>query len=132
MRRPAKSSTLGLLVLGLLLQGCLVHRVRVESDPPGAVVKLDGKVRGVTPVEFTTVWVPPVTRTVPKAYRLRVTMPGHRPVTTSLRDDVRLWRYIIHPFRVRMILGLEPRSVRRYVMVATHGPAGTWTPEEVP
>lgn len=123
---------LALLLASLWLQGCIVHRVRVESEPPGAVVRLDGRVKGVTPLEFNTVWVPALTRTFPKAYKLRVTLPGYRPVTTSLRADVRLWRYLIHPFRVREMLGLRPRSIRRVVLVARHGPAGTWGPEDVP
>ena len=81
---------------------------------------------------FRSLWVPAVTRSFPKAYRLRVTLPGHRPVTTSLRDDARLWRYALHPLRFRMLLGLEPRSVRRFVLVAVHDAAGPWGPEDVP
>lgn len=128
-------SGMRLLVLLLLAQGCVVHRVRVESDPPGAVVRLDGKVRGVTPIEFNTVWTPPLF----KSYNLGLTLPGYRQVQASgtwsapspLRREVRLWRYLLHPLRWKQILGREPRSKITVVLVPEHGPAGTWTPEDV-
>ncbi|MCB9763966.1 MAG: PEGA domain-containing protein [Alphaproteobacteria bacterium] len=121
----------------VLASGCVVHRVRVESEPPGAVVKLDGKVKGVTPLEFNTVWTPPFS----KKYEVRVTLPGYRPVASvkpswwqasPLRRDVRLWRYALHLLRWRMIVGVAPRTTLNYVLVPEHGPSGTWTPEDVP
>ncbi|MCB9793121.1 MAG: PEGA domain-containing protein [Alphaproteobacteria bacterium] len=125
-----------LLLLALALQGCIVHRVRVESEPPGAVVRVDGKVRGVTPVEFTVPWTPPLT----KKYNVRVSLPGYRSaeamreawyLPSPLRRQVRMWRYLLHPFRWGQILGRTPRTTVRYVLVPEHGPAGTWEPEDV-
>lgn len=123
-------------LLLLMTQACVVHRVRVESQPPGAVVRLDGKVRGVTPLEFNTVWTPPLT----KRYTVGLTLPGYRPVQAEgtwlqpspLRREVRLWRYLLHPFSWMKILGREPRSRYTFVLVQEHGPAGTWGPEDVP
>lgn len=122
-------------LLLLMTQACVVHRVRVESQPPGAVVRLDGKVRGVTPLEFNTVWTPPLT----KRYTVGLTLPGYRPVQAEgtwlqpspLRREVRLWRYLLHPLRVRQWLGVEPRSTYSYVLVPEHGPSGTWTLEDL-
>lgn len=124
-----------LLLLLLLSQACVVHRVRVESEPPGAVVRLDGKVRGVTPVEFNTVWTPPFV----KDYVLGLSLPGYRPVRTEggwnhpspLRREVRFWRYLLHPLSWMKIIGRAPRSKYTFVLVPEHGPAGTWTPEDV-
>lgn len=124
------------VALGGLAPGCLVHRVRVESEPPGAVVRVNGKVRGSTPLEFRVVWTPPLVR----SYPMQLTLPGYRPVVADaegwlrpspLRRDVRLWRYLLHPFRVRQWLGLEARSSFHYVLVPEHGPSGTWNAEEL-
>lgn len=124
------------LLLLALAQGCLVHRVRVESEPPGAVVKVNGRVRGATPVEFKVWWSPPLVRD----YAMQVSLPGYRPVVADregalrpapLRAEVRLWRYLLHPLRVRQWLGVEPRSTYSYVLVPEHGPSGTWTLEEL-
>jgi hypothetical protein len=128
------------LLLALSLGGC-VHKVRVESEPPGATVFFKGKRVGVTPTEFTTVWTPHVSNQA-RRYRLRVVLPDHRPVVTTIGPEVRLWRYLLHPLRAG--IGpcfvppfewaggqcLKPRSSRGFVLVRDHGPAGTWTPED--
>lgn len=117
-------------------QGCLVHKVRVESEPAGARVELDGRFKGTTPTEFRVIYTPPLTRD----YDLTVMLPSYRTVESTgdgllhpspLRREVRLWRYALHPFALRKIVGLEPRSTFRYALVEDHGPAGTWTSEEL-
>ncbi|MCP4809662.1 MAG: PEGA domain-containing protein [Proteobacteria bacterium] len=128
------------LVLASLILGC-AHKVSVTSDPPGAAVFFRGQKRGVTPVEFTTVWTPHVGNGA-RRYRLRVQLPGHRPVVTSIGPDMRVWRYAVQPLRGG-IAGcllppfdwaggacIHPRSSRHMVMVVDHGPAGTWTPDD--
>jgi hypothetical protein len=124
-----------LAALGLA-QGCLVHKVRVESEPAGARVELDGRFKGTTPTEFRVFYTPPLTRD----YDLAVMLPSYRTVESTgdgllhpspLRREVRLWRYVLHPFAFRKMLGLEPRSTFRYALVEDHGPAGTWTSEEI-
>lgn len=124
-----------LWVFLLLAQGC-VHKVHVDSEPPGAQVKVNGVVRGATPVDFKVVWSPPFVR----AYKMQLSLPGYRTVTSDaagwlrpspLRREVRLWRYLLHPFQLRKWLGIVPRSSFNYVMVPEHGPAGTWDAEDL-
>lgn len=113
-------------LVGLLGAGCM-HRVRVESSPPGAVVRLNGERIGVTPMEFKTRWNPA------GRYRLLVKLPGYRPVKVRFRDDVRLWRYPLRLFfKPRRVVQRTPHSHFRVVMVPDHGPAGTWTPADMP
>lgn len=117
------------VTLGLLLLGGCKHRVLVESDPPGATVRLDKKRAGITPVEFKVGWVPMFF----KQYNLRLQLPGYRTVESSLRDDVRLgapvWRAVWHPGEA---LDRTPLHQYRFILISDHGPAGTWTPDEVP
>jgi hypothetical protein len=42
----------GLLLLACSAQGCIHRRVTVRSDPPGALVLLEGEEIGYTPVSF--------------------------------------------------------------------------------
>ena len=45
------------MVLGL--SGCLsAHKVRIESNPPGAIVSIRGEELGPTPIEITTLYFP--------------------------------------------------------------------------
>ena len=130
------------LLLMMGLSGCL-HKVRVESDPPGAAVVYAGKRKGVTPVEFMAVSVPVVRKDL-KRHRLRVTLPGHRTVTADLSPHLRLRKHLRHPFRGRPLLCLlppyndlrggvclAPRTAMTVVLVKEHGPSGTWAPEDV-
>ena len=108
--------------------GCK-HRVLVESDPPGATVRLDKAREGITPVEFRVGWVPLFF----KRYDKKVKLPGYRTVETSIRDDVRLgapiWRATWHPGEA---LDRDPLHHYEFILIPDHGPAGTWTPDEVP
>ncbi|MDP1797613.1 MAG: PEGA domain-containing protein [Planctomycetaceae bacterium] len=46
---------MGVALLALMLSGCVSRRMMVQSDPPGALVLLEGKEIGTTPVsvDFT-------------------------------------------------------------------------------
>lgn len=87
-----------------------------------------GEVVGATPVEVV-VWSVPFAR--PKA---RLSMPGYRPVQVGLRRDrkplARLWDLLT--FRWRRAFALVPAAHHEVLLVQDHGPAGTWTPEDVP
>ena len=50
--------------------------LRVESRPPGAAVRVDDVVMGVTPVDITDV--------APGARRVRIELPGYRPWITEV------------------------------------------------
>jgi hypothetical protein len=128
----------------LPMLACLaVHKVRVDSEPPGATVKLGNRVMGSTPIVFR-VRAAPHLRPEPRRHRLTVQLPGYRPVTVNIGREVRWWRPLVRPLRYAPWTCLVPpfawadgaclpvRTERQFVMVKVHGPAGTWTPEEVP
>lgn len=132
------------LLLALLLNGCVVHKVRVESTPPGATVVYAGKRKGVTPVEFMTVSSPHV-RSGRRRHRLKVSLPGYRPMVTDLGPHTGLWHHLFRPFAGRPLACLvppygdikdgrclSPRTSLTFVLIEEHGPAGTWGPEDVP
>jgi len=54
-RRPANRAGWVLILLCLAVSGCMHRRLTIRSDPPGALVLLDGKEIGYTPasVDFT-------------------------------------------------------------------------------
>ncbi|MBK7759061.1 MAG: PEGA domain-containing protein [Deltaproteobacteria bacterium] len=78
MVRPNGGFLWTLAALGLA-QGCLVHRVRVESEPAGARVELDGRFKGTTPTEFRVFYTPPLTRD----YDIAVMLPNYRTVEST-------------------------------------------------
>lgn len=85
----------------LLLVACL-HPVAVTSHPSGAVVSFGGQIVGQAPV------------TVPVPLRggeVMVEVAGYRPY-------------------VRRLTWWTPRRLE-IRLVAEHGPAGTWQPEDV-
>ncbi len=131
------------MLLALLLNACLMHKVRVESDPPGALVVYAGKRKGVTPVEFMTVASPHIRSGRPR-HRLKVSLPGHRGVVTDLGSHLTLREHLFHPFRGRPLrclvppwddlrggACLSPRTRLTLVLVKKHGPSGTWNSEDV-
>jgi hypothetical protein len=116
------------LTAGVAPSGCK-HRVLVESDPPGASVRLDRSRKGITPVEFKVGWVPIFF----KRYNVRVKLPGYRTVQTTIRDDMHAWsptwRAIRYPGEA---LDRVPLHTYQFLLIPDHGPTGTWRPDEVP
>jgi hypothetical protein len=121
MRPPALALC---LAFGL---GC-AHRVAVNSDPMGAQVRRGDELIGATPTELL-IWSVPFSRP-----SLRLTMPGYRPVELQLRKDkkpvLRAWE--LATFRYRRAFALVPNAHHQVLLVPAHGPAGTWTSEDVP
>lgn len=107
--------------------GC-AHRVAVSSDPMGAQVRRGEKTLGSTPTEIV-VWSVPFSRP-----ELRLTMPGYRPMVVELHKDKkpvrRTWEFFT--FRYKRAFAQVPNSQHQVIMVPVHGPAGTWTSEDVP
>ncbi len=116
-----------LAVFVMALSGC-AHRVAISSDPMGAQVHRGRKTVGATPTEVIVVSVP---FSRPK---VRLTMPGYRPMVVQLHKDKkplhRLWDLLT--FRFRRALALVPTSSHEVILIEVHGPAGTWTPDDVP
>ena len=111
--------------LCLLHMGCAV-RVRLESNPVGAVVSLNGDPVGVTPLEFDV----PFSPIFMKRGEVRLALPQHRPMELDLRGQGRLYyrglNALFHPLRA---LGLRPPPVTRVLLIESHGPVGTWSAE---
>ncbi len=63
----------------------MVKNVRVTSEPPGALVRLDGVTRGLTPAVLH-----PSTRA---NHVVRVEMPGFEPAEIPLRRGISAWEW---------------------------------------
>jgi hypothetical protein len=88
----------------LLALAACVHTVAVTSDPTPAELTLPDGTLVVTPAEIEVPWTPF------RPWTVIARAPGRRPLTLDVkrRDD-----------ELRLLL------------VREHGPAGTWTEEEV-
>ena len=71
-----------LSLLVLLLPGCL-QTTRINSDPPGAHVSVNGAPFGKTPLYYRT------RAGVPKTYFLEIVKPGYKPVETKVESNYR-------------------------------------------
>lgn len=66
--------------LTLLCVGCVERTVRIETDPPGAIVVLnDEEVPGVSPVKTSFTWY--------GTYDVIIRKPGYETLHTTLRLD---------------------------------------------
>ncbi|MCA9082635.1 MAG: PEGA domain-containing protein [Planctomycetaceae bacterium] len=52
----SRSSLLPVLLLASTLTGCVHRRVTINSNPPGALVRVDGKDVGYTPASLDFTW----------------------------------------------------------------------------
>ncbi|SFJ10915.1 PEGA domain-containing protein [Planctomicrobium piriforme] len=107
-----------LLVLCLVLSGltgCVSRRMTVRSDPPGALVEVDGKRIGVTPVsmDFTYYGTREFTLSYPGYETLTVQQPVRRPFYQYIPIDFFSNHFL--PFRVTdrhdFSYTLQPRVV---------------------
>jgi hypothetical protein len=107
--------------------GC-AHRVLVGSDPMGAQVRRGDETIGATPTEIV-IWSIPFSRP-----ELWLTMPGYRPMVVQLHKDKkparRFWEFVT--FRYKRAFAQVPSAHHQVILVPVHGPAGTWTSEDVP
>ncbi len=116
-----------LALLALLLLGACAHRVRVESDPPGATVKVRKKSKGPAPQELRFLWLPF------RQLNFSVSAPGYRTVVVQASDYAGFGVFTRELLSLRFgrLSGVKPRATIQVVLVREHGPAGTWTEEEV-
>ncbi len=74
----------------LMSAGCAERRIRITSDPPGAIVHVNDVEVGVTPVDVIYTWN--------GVYDVRLTKPGYEPIVTSARARPgALWSYSLEP-----------------------------------
>jgi hypothetical protein len=113
-------------MIALLLLGC-PYRVTLTSDPTPAQLVLPDGSAAVTPLEAKLRWAPFSKQEVV------ATAPGYRPLTVDLRDhEIRLWRLVGTTLFRPATIGGAPRGEVELVLVPDHGPAGTWTEDQVP
>lgn len=114
------------MLLGLSLSGC-AHKVLIESDPPGANIRVGHKTVGVTPAEVKVTWVPF------KKIPVTVHAPGRRRVELDLSKDLGLLRLGWQGLTLQTgkLSGKVPRTTHRALFVRHHGPVGTWAAEDV-
>lgn len=112
------------MLYALLLLGC-VHRVTITTLPEGANLYRAGTHVGQAPA---TVAIRPFGATGVEAR-----LPGYREATTSLRG-VGTMSFVAEFLTLRWgrALGLRPRADVEIRLVPDHGPAGTWSPDDVP
>ncbi len=120
----SRLALLALLALAVWGTGC-AYRATLHTNPVGAAVYLDNEPAGIAPVPITI-------RAFSGPRDVRVELPGYRPLELELRGERRLvarLRYALtHP---GVVLGTSPPPIRTLVLIPEHGPAGTWTPEDV-
>ncbi len=110
--------------LALALTGC-TYRVVLASSPPGAVIYVDEEIVGVTPL-------PVAVSHRGKPPSIRVELTGYRSFELDMTRDLRLRERIRYNLRHPWLyVGDRSPPTRTVVLIPNHGPAGTWTPEDV-
>ena len=138
-----------LLWLTLVLGGCIsAHRVRIESDPPGAEVIIHGRSLGPTPVEVTMLWLPGRSWWLQDRSTARLDAPGYRDGRIRMGRHTMgavFWDTLLFaipdefngaaPWKWRWghlarLVGVDVRHTHKVELIRRHGRAGTWTPED--
>lgn len=113
-------------LLWLACAGC-PYKVTLTSDPTPAEVLLPDGRTVVTPAEVKLRWVPFGHQ------RITASAPRHRALEVDLRKtEIRFWRFVGGTIARPATLGGRPRGEVELVLVPEHGPAGSWSPEDVP
>ncbi len=75
----------GLCLLSLSLTACVERNVKIETDPPGAIVVVNDEEVGVSPVKFSFLWY--------GDYDLILRKSGHETVKTHFRVKAPWYQY---------------------------------------
>lgn len=118
-----------LLVLLVLLatSGCAYH-VRFESSPVGAVLTEPDGTQVALPADVQLKWTPL------RHPRVSVAAPGYRTLKFRVaRRHVQEIEFVTDVVtNPAEAFGKVPRRVIILRLVPDHGPAGTWSPSDVP
>ncbi len=114
-----------LALVGLLLGTGCAYKATLHTDPVGASVYVDNELVGIAPYDVTV-------RAFRGPRQIRVELPGYRPYEldfgTERRVTPRVRYALLHP---AVTLGRKSPPERLLLLIPEHGPAGTWTPEDV-
>ncbi|HMQ16620.1 MAG TPA: PEGA domain-containing protein, partial [Phycisphaerae bacterium] len=78
-------SIASLLATLLLLGGCVERKLRIRTDPPGALVTINDEQVGVTPLEVTFLWY--------GDYELVLRKSGFETLRTHSRANAPWWQF---------------------------------------
>ena len=125
--RPTRLAAATLICAALLATPGCAHRVLITSDPPGANVRIGRTLYGPTPQEIR-LWYWPL-----RPMKVRVFVDDYRATELRMGKDVNTLTYLGELLTLRWprMLGFAVRREHRVVLMREHGPAGTWTPDDV-
>ncbi len=83
MIRSARSILIPLLMLPLLCTSCVRRTISIVTEPPGALVWLNDREVGRTPIEVEFLYY--------GTYDVRIVKDGYEPLITSGKADAPLW-----------------------------------------
>lgn len=124
------------LLLGAALSGCVKRAILIETDPPGADVKINGHEAGVTPLEHEFI--------THGRYKFVISRPGFREVTVREQvkapwhqwipldfvtellipiqfDDMHHFHYVLEPQKPNERISAEPPPPVEDLIIALRG-----------
>ncbi len=76
-----KSKLLALFVLMFFISGCAHHQALIQSDPPGAMVMINGTMIGTTPVQYD------YSLSSGSQHQMHLSHQGYEPVDQTIKAD---------------------------------------------
>jgi len=86
IRSTPRLLLLALISLTLISSGCVERKLTVTSDPPNALVYLNGKEAGRTPIEQDFLWY--------GNYDVQVRAPGYDTLKTQSKVTAPWWQWV--------------------------------------
>lgn len=76
-----KSKLITLIVLAAFLSACAPHQALIQSEPPGAIVTIDGKQIGETPIRYD------YALSTGSQHQVNIAQQGYEPVDLTIKAD---------------------------------------------
>jgi len=76
-----KSKLVALLVLVVFLSACAPHQAMIKSEPSGAIVTIDGKDIGTTPIQYD------YSLSLGNQHQIQISQLGYEPVDLTIKAD---------------------------------------------
>lgn len=95
-----------LLLLTLAAAGCVERILRIESEPPGASVILDGEPAGTTPVDIPFTWY--------GTREIILEKPGHESVRAMEKVPAPWWQWFPIDVVADVLLPIPIRDVHEF------------------